>query len=279
METTTQSRFLLVLARVQGFLRRTKGRMYGYGQLAELLGVVGTIVHRLQQSRLRHFAVRRPYTLRSKYARFRLLCRPNTSDYDVFFQVFLELEYKCLDSVREPELIVDCGANAGYSAAYFLTQFPRAKLIAVEPDPNNCAILEANLAPFRGRVRVVRSAIWPRETGLVWEENPFRDGREWAHLVRPVRPGEVPLITATTISSLLKESGAKRISILKIDIEKSELALFSAGYRDWLDRVDNLIIELHDEECASVFHRAISGQGFTVSRCNELTVCRRVAEG
>lgn len=275
MESSAQSRPLLVWTGVYHFLRRTKGRIVGYWQLMQLFGLVGLIQYEFQQFRLRHFKVRRPYTLRSKYSRFKLLCRPNTSDIDVFYQVFLERQYKCLDSVEEPELVLDCGANVGYSAAYFLTRFPRAKLIAVEPDPANCAILEANLAPFRGNCRVVRSAIWSEETGLVLDEKPFRDGRDWARVMRPARPGELPLVHATTIGALLKESGANRISILKIDIEKSELALFSTGYKDWLDRVDNLSIELHDDECASIFYDAIFDQGFSVSRCNELTVCRR----
>ena len=276
-ENTIRSRLFSVLVSIHGFLRRTKGRMYGYRDLARKLGWGGTILLRWQQSRLRHFRVSRPYLLRSKYARFRLLCRPNTSDSDVFRQIFVDGEYQCLDSVEEPELIIDCGANAGYSAAYFLTRYRRARLIAVEPDPGNCAILESNLAPFGDRCRIVRSAIWSQETGLVWDERPFRDGREWARVVRPARTGEVPFISATTIGSLLRESGANRISVLKIDIERSEIALFSIGYRDWLDRVDNLIIELHDDECGKIFNQAIADQGFIVSHCNERTVCRRVS--
>jgi hypothetical protein len=77
-------------------------------------------------------------------------------------------------------------------------------------------------------------------------------------MVRLARPGEAPFIFATTIGRLLNESQEDRISILKIDIERSELALFSANYKEWLDRVDNLTIELYDEECASIFYKAIA---------------------
>jgi FkbM family methyltransferase len=179
-----------------------------------------------------------------------------------------------MDDVKQPTFIIDCGANVGYSAAYFLTRFPEATLTAVEPDAANCAILEANLARFTGRYRVVRSVIWSEKTGLSWDETPFLGGREWSRVVRPARAGEVPFAFATTIASLLKESQQQRISILKIDIERSELALFSANYKEWLDRVDNLTIELY-EECASGFHKAIADQEFTVFDCDELTVCRR----
>lgn len=254
---------------------RAKKRILSYGHLIRCLGFAGFALYKLQMLRLRFFGIRTPFTLCSKRARFRLLCRPDTSDKEVFWQIFVHREYRCLDDVKQPTFILDCGANVGYSAAYFLTRFPEATLTAVEPDAANCAILEANLARFSGRYRVVRSAIWSEKTGLAWDEAPFRGGREWSRVVRPAKPGEVPFAFATTIASLLKESQQDRISILKIDIEKSELALFSANYKEWLDRVDNLTIELHDEECASVFRKAIADQGFTVFDCDELTVCRR----
>jgi FkbM family methyltransferase len=181
-----------------------------------------------------------------------------------------------LDTVKRARFILDCGANVGYSSAYFLTRFPEATLIAVEPDPNNCAMLEANLSGFVGRYGVVRSAIWSRETGLMWDPTKSDGGHEWERAVRPVETGEVPMLFATTIEALLNQSREERISILKIDIEKSEIAVFSDNFRGWLDRVDNLVIELHGQECASVFYKAIAGQGFVVSRCDELTVCQRM---
>ena len=72
---------------------------------------------------------------------------------------------------------------------------------------------------------MVRSALWSEQIGLSWDETPFRGGREWSRVVRPARAGEVPFAFATTIASLLKESQQDQISMLKIDIEKSELAL------------------------------------------------------
>jgi FkbM family methyltransferase len=260
-------------------VRRVKAWILFYRDLILSLGFAGFALYKLQRLRMRFFGIRTPYTLCSKYARFRLLCRPNTSDMEVFWQIFVKREYRCLDDVKQPKFILDCGANIGYSAAYFLTRFPEATLTAVEPDPANCAMLETNLARFTGRYRVVRSAIWSEETGLAWEETPYRGGQEWSRMVRRAKPGEVPFIFATTIGCLLSESQEDRISILKIDIERSELALFSANYKEWLDRIDNLTIELHDEECASVFHGAIADQGFTLFHCDELTVCRRSRQG
>src|SRR5437867_4128173 len=42
--------------------------------------------------------------------------RHGTSDILAFSQVFAERQYSCIDDVAEPKLIIDCGANVGYSS-------------------------------------------------------------------------------------------------------------------------------------------------------------------
>jgi 16S rRNA C1402 N4-methylase RsmH len=106
----------------------------------------------------------------------------------VFRQIFVELEYQPLDDVRDVQLIVDCGANVGYSSAFFLTQFPKAHVIAIEPDPDNFSLLEKNLAPYKGRFRAIQSAIWSKPTRLALSEERMIPGWEWARTVRRRRP-------------------------------------------------------------------------------------------
>ncbi|MGH7437044.1 MAG: FkbM family methyltransferase [Polyangiaceae bacterium] len=214
-------------------------------------------------------------TMHSRHAQFPLFCRAGTSDVDVFTQILVNREYRCLDHVEEASLVIDCGANVGYSAAYFLTRFPRAFVVAVEPDPGNFALLVRNLAPYEGRARAMHTGVWSHATGLAIAEDKSGDGREWAVTVREARAGERPAMTATDVASLLAASGHPRISILKVDVEGAERVIFAGRPGPWLDVVDNLVIELHGAECEAVFHRAIADRGFEVSRCDELTVCRR----
>jgi hypothetical protein len=42
-----------------------------------------------------------------------------SSDLHVFRQIFVEREYGCLDDLADVRLIIDCGANAGYSSGSF----------------------------------------------------------------------------------------------------------------------------------------------------------------
>ena len=250
-------------------------RLRGFGHALRNLGVRQTVCYAHQ--RLRHHSAPpgTKFVVASKYLRYPLLCRAGTSDVDVFRQILIEREYRCLDEVDDACLVIDCGANVGFSSAYFLSRYPRASLIAVEPDPGNFELLEENLRPYGHRVRAILSAVWSHGVGLVICDSGFGDGREWARTVRPARPGEMPTVTAFDLGGLLEESGHHRISILKIDIEGAESAVFASNYEPWIDKVDNLVIELHGDECERIFSAAIARYPYEIQRCDELTVCRR----
>lgn len=214
--------------------------------------------------------------LYSRFSQFPLYFRTGTSDIDAFCQIFVAREYRCLDELREASLIIDCGANVGYSSAYFLSQFPNTYVIAIEPDRGNFDLMLKNLAPYEGRYKGICSAIWSKSAGLVFSEVPFGDGREWARTVREAKDGEAAAMVACDIGTLFKDSGFERVTVLKIDIEGSEAEVFSSsGYKAWINRVDNLVVELHGNDCQSIFLKAITPEGFKVSKCDELTVCKR----
>jgi FkbM family methyltransferase len=252
-------------------------RLAGMAQATRNLSPLQAIEYLLKRDLVTKALGLDSFRLHSTHALHPLLCRRDSSDRAVFRQIFIKREYRCLDHVQNASLILDCGANCGYSAAYFLSRYPQSFVVAVEPDAGNVQALKNNLEPYPGRYRVVQGGIWPRAAGLVVEGNSdFGDGRDWARAVREARDGEIPDVQATSIGQLLLQSGFERISILKIDIEGSERMVFGEGALDWIDRVDNMVIELHGEACAEAVHSAMAGRGFAVSQCDELTVfCRK----
>lgn len=138
-----------------------------------------------------------------------------------------------LASGRTP-LIIDAGANIGGASVWFSTEFPRARVIAVEPDPANARLCRLNT---QGRnVEVVEAAIGatPGTVSLVAGE------ASWA--VRTVPGGGVPMIT---MAELLARAPGSEFLIAKIDIEGFEDELF-AGDTAWVGLVTALIIEPHD---------------------------------
>jgi FkbM family methyltransferase len=237
------------------------------------LGLTAAAHYALQRVRMQ---LRPPAQVRlySRHAQHALYARAGTSDLDVYRQIFVHREYRCLDAVRDAALVVDCGANVGYSAAYFLSRFPAATVVAIEPDPGNFAQMQRNLAPYGARVLGLRTALWSHPARLVISSESWGDNKEWARTVRDALPGESGGMEAVDVETLLARRGRQRISILKIDIEGAEKVVFGAPC-PWLRDVDNLVIELHTRECEAVFFKAIAGAGFTVSTCDELTVCTR----
>lgn len=221
----------------------------------------------------------RDYPLSVPGVAWPITLRGGTSDIEVFHQVFVEDEYGPLADLGCLTTIVDCGANVGFSATYLLARHPDATLLAVEPDPGNFAALRRNLVPFGDRVRASNAAVWSHSCGLVLCREGFRDHREWSVHVREAVDGEVPDVEALGLAELLDSFGERRIDLLKMDVERAEVAIFSSGVDRWLDRVDNIVIELHDDECERVFHEAIRAQGGSVSRHADLTIWRRTAPG
>lgn len=254
---------------------------------SRILGVRGALAYLLKERFFRVLSyiaspnlVPVAYRLYSREIQTSLLCRYGTSDRDVFMQVFIEQQYSVAPD-SNPKFIIDCGANVGYTSAYFLAHLPDTKVLAVEPEDSNFEILCRNLKAYGDRVQALQSAVWSHETGLV-VVRPQHGGRgEWGTQVRECRDGEKPDVNATSIGSLLDRSGYERIDILKVDIEEAEAIVFGENYEGWIDRVDTFMIELHNEWCHEVFFAALSTSGgtFRFSDSGELTVAERVSAG
>lgn len=250
-----------------------QARWRHYHLLITTLGLWQFLFYKLQLLRLRFLPTKKPVSVFSKLVKYSFKFRPGTSDHAVFFQIFVHRVYGCLDKFRDVKLIIDCGANVGYASVYLLNRFPQSRIIAVEPDSDTFAVLKTNLAPYTGRFRAICSAVWSHPAGLVFSGS--QPGFEWTNSVRPPSNSEPANLMATDIRTLLEGSGAERISILKIDIEGAESVVFSSNYENWIRRVDNLVIELHGEECRSIFETAVADERFAISQSGELTVCTR----
>jgi FkbM family methyltransferase len=200
--------------------------------------------------------------------------RTRSSDLYAFLQIFVEREYECLNLI-DGDLILDLGANVGYSSAYFLSRYPKSPVVAVEPDPSNFAMLQRNLAPYESRATVIQAAAWSHDTKVSIRAEQYRGGGAWARQVEEKKAGD---IAGVDIPSLLAQSGRRRIGLLKMDIEGAEVVIFR-GKCAWLNQVDRIAIELHDDtvfgKATEAFYNAIRGQNFEISQSGELTICSR----
>ncbi len=202
-----------------------------------------------------------------------VVCRPDSSDLDVFFQVLGDGQYDWLEPSRAPLRVLDCGANIGTATLAILRRWPNATIVAVEPDADNFRLLIENTRHAGDQVIAVQGALWPVPGGVVFDRRPFRDGRQWSLHVRAARTDEVPDVSAYDVPGLMRRVGWDRVDLLKMDIEGAETpVLESAG--QWLSGVACLAVELHDENAVAAFRRTV-GDSFRVGLQGELTIARR----
>lgn len=176
--------------------------------------------------------------------------RPLDSDMFVLGQIFGAREYdigagrvaalNLLASVwaqagTQP-VIVDAGANVGYSALFFEQTYPGAIVLALEPDAETFAQLSLNC---RGHARIVpvHAALWSHDDGVSLQAE---EAASWS---RSVSDGG--LTPSLTLESLLARIPAGRSLILKLDIEgaEREVCRASAGI---VHEVPCIMVEPHD---------------------------------
>jgi len=239
------------------------------------IGLPAVLKYAFERRLRRH---RREFWIRPKGIRFPVCVRHDASDVFVFRHIFMEREYGCLNDLPNLRFILDCGANVGYASVYLLNHHDQARVIAIEPDPETVAVLRRNLAPYGSLAQVIHAGVWSHATGLRLSDEKYRDGQAWTRQVEPCLDTQATM-RAVDIGSVMESRGIQRLSLLKVDIEGAEAIVFGANYESWIDRVDNIAIELHDDSAfgnaSEVFFRAIAGRGFTVTTHADMTICRK----
>jgi len=179
-------------------------------------------------------------TIKLPHLKYPIHLRTNSSDLPAFLDVFVKDEYK-IKFIVKPEIVIDGGANIGLFSIKMKNEFPNAKIISIEPDPENFQQLQKNLSNY-DNIFYENCGIWDKDTKLkVYDK--FDSGK-WGMVVEEdLVEGK---IDAISIKSLIGKYNLEYIDVLKLDIETSEKQLFSGNYEDWLPKVKMIIIELHD---------------------------------
>jgi FkbM family methyltransferase len=197
-----------------------------------------------------------------------LLLRRSTSDIKAFNQVFLNGEYRFHINFS-PKFIIDCGANIGLASLYFKAAYPDAFIVAIEPESSNYEMLLKNTKSYTG-IECIKAGIWNKNALLKVES--LQDNDHWGFVCREVTEETENTIRATSIPEIMQRYNKTEIDILKIDIEGSELELFSSGYEAWLPFTKVIVIELHDtirKGCSKSFFNAFAQYDFSIQIVGE----------
>jgi FkbM family methyltransferase len=140
--------------------------------------------------------------------------------------------------------IVDVGGNVGYSCLFWCSTFPHAHVLAYEPHPVHCEILnwhiEANA--YSDRVTLIPAGAASKASTATLVDDGIR-----STLVHGDGPGSRnrPVIEIKTVD-FFETVGQDVIDILKIDIEGGEYELLQdSRFEDLSRRVRCIVMEWH----------------------------------
>jgi FkbM family methyltransferase len=181
-----------------------------------------------------------------KVRRQGLWVRPNTTDLIVTRCCFEFGEFDPLAKLmfkKQVKLIVDGGAYIGASSIRLASLFRDAKVLAVEPSPENFAILKMNARDISNIVPV--NAALSDEDGFVEIYNNF--GRHWGVTTLRLSTDAVSeSVVAYSLESLTRAYAKDEIiDILKLDVEGAELPILQGSSR-WIHRIGAMVVETHD---------------------------------
>jgi FkbM family methyltransferase len=172
-------------------------------------------------------------------------------------------------SKRNKLLIIDAGSNIGAASIYFSVVYPASKIIAIEPERNNCALARLNCVDrdielLEGAIGASPGTLYLQDPGL--SDWGFRVGSEGEYQVK-----------VTTVVDIVSDNSSLVPLICKVDIEGSEADLFG-GNCDWIRKFQLIILETHDwmlpgKGNSRSFYQQISGQDFDILQNGENTFC------
>ncbi len=163
----------------------------------------------------------------------------------LFNEVFIGESYNFITTKPSP-VIIDCGANVGFSVLFFKRLYPQAIIHAFEPNPNSYKYLEKNVSQNAlTNTTTYNLALSDKEETISFYVN----GEDLGTLVGSIkkeRGGDTELkVKAIKLSHFIKNLNAE-IDMLKIDVEGAEINIIDELCdAQGLDKVKEIIIEYH----------------------------------
>lgn len=202
-------------------------------------------------------------TIRSQFGPIMMTHRPKTWDHGIIREVMAAYPLDRCEITEERPVILDIGAHIGTFSALCLHRWPKALVVAVEPDPGNFLLLEENAPdasvhqvavgdPSVGTIHLIRYAedaahapnegqsaeAWGRNTGGSYTSTSTDGMREDME-----DAGEVSVVNLHWLLAF-PDGG---IDILKLDCEGAEAdALRHAGVD--LGKIKYIMGEVHSPE-------------------------------
>jgi FkbM family methyltransferase len=176
-----------------------------------------------------------------------------------YTELFRTEIYKFRAKSQSP-FVVDCGANIGLSVIYFKRLYPKANIVAFEPDPYLFGLLEGNVRALDlDDVTLVPKGVWSTDGELHFVADPtFGLGGRVAESQGDPMVARVPV-------TRLRQYLDRNVDFLKLDIEGAECEVIK-DCADLLGNVENIFVEYHSfagsKQCLGELMHSLSSAGF-----------------
>jgi FkbM family methyltransferase len=200
-----------------------------------------------------------------------IFLRRGLSDFSVFEDIFLKHEYH-FKHEKNPEVIIDAGANIGLAAVFFKIKFPNVKIICLEPEPENFKLLLQNTQAFEG-VTCLQKGLWNKSCRLEIVDVGLG---AWGFTVRETNKVGPDTVEAVSLGDLRDQFQLHRLDLVKIDIEGSEKEVMEQNTESWIPHTDTILIEFHDRfrpGTSLAFFKTMVRYNFSLNHVGENLIC------
>lgn len=177
--------------------------------------------------------------------RIKIILRASpVTDLQIAYEIFVLEVYQKPNEAPEisPQLIVDVGANVGYSVVYFADKYPDAKLVAFEPHPTNITLLDRHVEinALQSRVNIEKVAVSNCNSELF-----LTDAGGYSALVESnENENEYLPVKARDFFTWI---GTRTVDLLKMDIEGGEYAILNDARFKSTD-IRMIVLEWHNSK-------------------------------
>lgn len=181
----------------------------------------------------------------SKVGKYEIWYENSDEFYELKKEIFSENCYY-IELDDEAPVIVDAGAHIGMTVIYFKMLFPKSRIIAFEPIPDNFEILKKNIQENQlENVEIYQAVVAPK-SGILRIHEPIGEGawKSGAGIIpkgwKGIQTNKEIKVEAIGIQEILHD----KIDLFKMDVEGMEYEIIRNA-PPLIKNVKNFLMEIH----------------------------------
>lgn len=176
--------------------------------------------------------------------------------------------------LHENPTILDIGANVGYFSLYMLFHYPKARVYAFEPMPNNYAkILEYKEHYRFSGLHAINKAVTDDNAGITINYSDKDTFTTVASVYSHSSNAKQLEVESVNLETVLNHYKIDKVDFLKMDCEGSEFAILYAASPSVLKRIKAMAVETHQgdkkDENLAALAAFLQKNGFSIKISKE----------